>query len=214
MFRPVKSAEFNAALRDSPASARFRDTYAKLMNFDAWIDQDAVVHVGDIRRSGSFSSAALCTLIIGDVEIDGTIDLGPEGGHDEGGLFIVIGNVTCRNFIGHYGKCCLIDGDLVATDAIINAFGDSGLWVVGSLRTKLFIGADIWAEVGGRPFMDYGVGYCLPLGYDGEEDMALYPAHDEDETAAVVVPEPSDDGYAWSAEDFAPLIRAGKPIFR
>ena len=214
MFKPVKSPEFNAALRDSRASAKFRETFARLMNFDEWIDEDAVAHVGDIKQSTSFQSTAYCTLIIGDMDIDGTIDLATDGGFGEGGVFIVIGNVTCQNFIGDYGKCCLIDGNLVARDSILNAYEDSGLWVIGSLRTRLFIGQDIWAEVGGEAIMEFGFGYCLPLAYDDASEQLVRPLHGESETALIVTPDSENEDFQYGADHLASLIRSGRPIFR
>lgn len=60
---------------------------------------------------------------------------------------------------------------------MLNAFSDSSLVVIGNLRTRFFYGLDIWAEVGGRVEMDYGEGYCLPLGYRNAAREAQRPRH-------------------------------------
>jgi hypothetical protein len=62
--------------------------------------------------------------------------------------------------------------------------------------------------------MDYGIGYCLPIGYVDAVAEAINPLHDEEETARIVVPEPARDGYGFSTQQFVDLIRAGQPIFR
>ena len=74
-------------------------------------------------------------------------------------------NVTCGAFAGTYGKCAFIDGNLVACDLILNSFEDSALVIAGNLRTRFYYGQDIWAEVGGSAEMEFGDGYCLPIGY-------------------------------------------------
>jgi hypothetical protein len=73
--------------------------------------------------------------------------------------------MRCTAFSGHYGKCSFIDGDLIASEVILNAYEDSRLVITGDLKTKLFYGEDIWAEVGGTADFEYGEGYCLPIGW-------------------------------------------------
>ena len=62
--------------------------------------------------------------------------------------------------------------------------------------------------------MDYGEGYCLPIGYTNAEAQAIRPHHDEDETARIVVPDPKSEGYLFEVNPFVDLIRAGRPIFK
>jgi hypothetical protein len=212
MFRSVTAEEFNAALADSPPSPAFREHLARFVSFDEWLALDAKVHDGNLRVSGSFGAPGLCTLIAGHLDVDGTIDL--RNDYDEGGLFIVIGNVTCRHFVSNYAACSFVDGDLEARESIINGFSDSALSVVGTLRTRLFIGRDIWAEVGAGAEIEYGEGYCLPFGYTDPERQAIMPRHDEAATARVVVPPTNDEGYVFDVEPFVDRISAGQPIFR
>jgi len=212
MFRSVDGKQFEDAIAACPASPAFRRQFARFGPFRPWMDVQAVIHDGALKVSGSFKVPGYCTLIVGDLDVDGVIDLRSD--FDEGGLLVVIGNATCRHFISEYARYSFIDGDLAARDSIMNGFGDSGLSVIGSLRTRLFIGCDIWAEVGAGAVMDYGVGYCLPIGYTDAEAAAIEPRHDESETARIVVPQPNEEGYLLNVEQFVDRIRAGQPIFK
>jgi hypothetical protein len=212
MFRRVDRSEFLGVIEDAPASPAFREQFTDFSAFDAFLAAEAMVADKAVRMAGPFRRPGLCTLIVGDLVVDGTVDL--QGGFAEGGLFVVLGNVVCRHFIGDFATQAIVDGDLTARDAVICGFGDAGLSIVGSLQTRLFIGCDIWAEVGGGAQMDYGIGYCLPTGYSDAEREAILPRHGEAATARIVAPPPKEDGYMFDAETFAELIRSGRPIFR
>jgi hypothetical protein len=178
------------------------------------MDWQAAIQDGPLRFEGSLTAPALCTLIMGDVDVAGALDVRCDADYGGDALFLVIGNVRCRHFISGYDTCSIIDGDLAASESLMNGFEDSGLWVTGTLRTRLFIGADIWAEVGAGAVMDYGEGYCLPIGYRSAGAEAIHPRHGEQETARVVVPRPKPEGYLFDVGQFVHLIRAGRPIFR
>jgi hypothetical protein len=212
MFRSVTGDEFRQALADSPASPLFWETFERFVSFDAKMNQSAAVHDGPLKVADSLTVPALCTLITGGLEVGGVLDLQNEW--DGGGLFIVTGNVCCQHFISDYACCSFIDGDLDATQSLINGYFDSSLTVMGTLSTRLFIGADIWAEVGAGAVMDYGAGYCLPIGYSVAGAEAIVPRHSEEETLRLVLPAPNPKGYLLRAEQFDDLIRAGQPIFR
>jgi hypothetical protein len=213
MARSVGRQEFKDALADCAASPAFREVYARFVSYDKLLDMDAMIHDGDLKVQGSFKVPALCTLITGNLTVDDAIDLQNKN-FDGGGLFIVIGNVTCRHFISEYEANSFIDGDLEARDSIINGFTDSSLNVIGTLRTRLFIGCDIWATVGGGAIMEYGEGYCLPIDTSDAAGEAIRPQHDEDATVKRVTLPPKAEGYLFDAYEFAQLIRAGKPIFK
>jgi hypothetical protein len=211
MFRKVTTPEFKEWLAASDASQTFRKQYARYISFDPFTDTDAMVNDGDVRAA-SFKAPALCTLILGDLIVDDVVDL--QTPYDEGRLFVVIGNVRCRHFINEYGTNCFVDGNLEASQAILNGFEDASLNVIGDLKTKLFIGCDICAEVGGATDMDYGVGYALPLGYTDAGRQSIRPRHDEDATVGIVTRKAQPEGYVLDAQGFADLIRAGRPIFK
>lgn len=210
MFRTVTRREFQEAIADSPASPAFHEHFRHFVSFEDLMDVEAMVHEGDLRVLDSFRAPGLCTLIIGNLDVANIVDL--QSHFDSGGLFIVIGNVTCRHFISDYGLTGFVDGDLVARESIINGFGDSGLSVTGTLRTRLFVGCDIAAHVGAGAVMDYGVGHCMPIGDDAA--AAIRPLHDEDATAGMVIPPANAEGYLLNAEQFVDLIRTGQPIFK
>jgi hypothetical protein len=210
-FRSVSGDEFRQALADCPASYTFREVMSRLISLDDWMDTQAAIHEGPLQVAGSLEAPALCTLIIGDLDVEDVLDIRNDAEH---GLFIVVGNVRCRHFISYYGCCSIVDGDLDASESLMNGFPDSGLWVTGALHTRLFIGFDIWAEVGAGAVMDYGIGYCLPIGYVDAAAEAINPLHSEEETERVVVPKPPEGGYGFEVRQFVDLIRAGKPIFR
>lgn len=213
-FRTATGDEFRHALAHCSASPLFRELMARLVSFKESMDWQAAIHEGSLRVEGSLTAPALCTLIMGDVDVADVLDARCDADYDGEGLFIVIGTVRCRHFISGYNTCSIIDGDLAASESLLNGFEDSGLWVTGTLRTRLFIGADIWAEVGAGAVMDYGDGYCLPIGYRSAGAEAIHPLHNEQETARIVVPRPNPDGYLFDVEQFVELIRAGQPIFR
>lgn len=214
MFRYVTGDEFRRALADCAASPLFREVMARKTSFDKSIDWQAAIHDGPLRVAGSLTAPALCTLVTGDLDVADVLDVRCDADYDGEDLFIVIGNMRCRHFISNYNTWSIIDGDLDATEALMNGFEDSGLDVTGTLRTRLFIGADIWAEVGAGAVMDYGVGYCLPIGCRAPSAEAIRPLHNEQETAKIVVPRPNQEGYLFNVEQFVDLIRGGKPIFR
>lgn len=214
MFKTVSVDAFNAILASSRASDDFWSCFRRFINFDRHIAQGATAHVGDLEIDGNWRAPAFCTLVAGHLSVSGVIDLQNPDGFDEGGLLIVLGNVMCRHFIGEYGKCTFVDGDLEAHESVMNGFGDSSLSIMGGLSTRLFIGCDIWAEVGDGAVMDYGVGYCLPVGYEDAARELILPLNDEMETARVLRAPPQAEGYRFSVEQFASDIRAGRPIFR
>ena len=167
----VTAEEFAALVASSSASDLFKARYGRFSptTYDGWNGPSFKVFRGDVTASGPWKAPGLNTLVLGDLSVSGSIDLANphDEGFDEGGQFVVLGDVECRGFVGEGGKCIFIDGDLVARDAIANAFEDASLIVVGDFRTRFFIGVDIWANVGGTAEIEAGDGYCMPL--DGVE---------------------------------------------
>lgn len=152
-FEDVSREEFDLALQHSKASPSFRKQYAR---FAPHVGESYMLHLGHLKMAGHFRAPGFCTLITGDLHVDGIVDLQNPDGYDEGGLFIVLGNVSCHSFFNEYGKCTFVDGNLDARDLLVAAFGDSALVVTRHLSTNFFYGEDIWAEVGAGATMAYG----------------------------------------------------------
>jgi hypothetical protein len=209
-FEQVSLEEFNLALEKSNASARFRKQYARFA--PSGLDEPhCFVHLGHLKMSEDFVAPGFFTLVTGDLDVDGMVDLRNPDGFDEGGLFIALGNVTCRSFFNEYGKCAFVDGNLDARDLLVAAFGDSSLVVMRHLSTKFFYGQDIWAEVGAGATMEYGDGYCLPIGYTAAAAEAIMPDHDADASLARLNLGVADD---LSPDDFRQHLLAGRPLLR
>jgi hypothetical protein len=211
MFQSVSGEAFKDALARASRTPLFDHALELSISLDDLIDEDSVIHEGDLKIAGSLVAPALCALIIGDLEVSDFVDLRHDG---ERGLFIVLGSVRCRHFVSDHGCCSIIDGDLVAEQSVVNGFSFSCLTVTGVLRTRLFLGAEALTEVGAGADMEYGVGYCLPMDYCDASKEAIRPRHGEDETVRAVVAVPGANNKPLGAETVAGLIRAGEPLFR
>jgi hypothetical protein len=209
-FEQVTPDEFDDAIASSPSSRTFKEQYAR---FRPYRNDHCFIHRGSLVQRGHFAAPGFCTLIIGDLTIDGFVDLDNPEGFDEGGVFIVIGNVRCTAFSGHYGKCTFVDGHLIASELILNAYEDSSLLVTGDLKTRLFYGWDIWAEVGGSADFEYAEGYCLPIGYRAAGAEAIRARRD---TPAHLVLDPDilDNRDGLKIYDARQRLRRGASILR
>ena len=161
-------------LRQAPPRRRFRKQYPR---FVPHVGESYMLHLGHLKSTGHFRAPGFFTLITGNLHVDGIVDLQTPDGFDEGGLFVVLGDLICHSFFNEYGKCTFVDGKLDARDLLVNAFGDSSLVVTRHLCTNFFFGEDIWADVGGGASMEYGVGYCLPIGFTAAAAEAITPRH-------------------------------------
>ena len=70
---------------------------------------------------------------------------------------------------------------------------------------------DIWAEVGGSAEMEFGDGYCLPIGYDEPADQAIEPKHDRDASLRRLA---FDDTDYIEPHEFLERLRNGQSVFR
>jgi hypothetical protein len=215
VFKSVSPEEYSQLLDDAPASPAFRSEFARYKPgyYEGWSGPDCMVHQGDLKISGDFTAPGFYTLIVGNLVVDGHVSLqnSYDKGFDEGGLFIVIGDVRCRSFSNEYGKMTFMDGDLEAEDLILNSYEDSSLTVIGTLKTYFFYGIDIWAEVGIGAVMEYGVGYCLPIGYTDGEDQVIRPRHDEETSLSLLDFEKTS--YIEN-EAFTDRIHEGRSVFK
>jgi hypothetical protein len=208
-FEQVSPKAFDDAIARSPSSNAFK---AQIARFSPYREDHCFIHREPLLVAGNFNAPGFCTAVIGDLDVSGIVDLTNPQGFDEGGVFIVIGNVTCKGFVSYYGKCSFVDGDLVANDVIVNAYEDSSLVVIGNLKTRFFYGRDIWAEVGGAADMEFGSGYCLPIGYKDAARQAIRPKHDRKASIALLAVKEKDNS---SLElELAKALQQGRPIFK
>lgn len=210
-FEKVTQAEFEGIIagNGSEAFQRLAGRYDSALT--SYAPDECVVHRGPLSLPKLLRAPAYATIVLGDLSVDGLIALDNPEGYDEGGLFLVFGNVTCGAFAGHWGKCTFIDGNLAARDLVLNSFEDSSLVVTGNLRTGFFYGRDIWAEVGGSVEMAYGDGYCLPIGYDEPAEQAIEPKHDRDASLRRLA---FDDTDYIEPHEFLERLRNGQSVFR
>jgi hypothetical protein len=208
-FEQVSMDAFDDAIARSPSSPALK---AQIARFSPYREDHCFIHRGPLLVPGHFEAPGFCTAVLGDLDASGVVDLNNPDGFDEGGLFIVVGNVTCKGFVNHYGKCSFVDGDLLASDAIVNSHEDASLVVIGNLNTKFFYGEDIWAEVGGAADMEFGSGYCLPIGYGDAARQAIRPRHDRETSMALLAVAEADNSNL-ARELLAPL-KQGRSIFK
>ncbi|MGY8661453.1 hypothetical protein Q3C01_03690 [Bradyrhizobium sp. UFLA05-109] len=210
-FERVTRAVFDELLANN-GSERFRRELARYdLESDPPARDDCAVLRGPLAASDFVDVPAFNTLVMGDLTVDGLIDLGSAGAFDEGGVFVVLGNVASTVFSTGFAKGTFIDGNLEADSLILNAYDDSALVVRGNLRTYFFYGRDIWAEVGGKAEMHYGDGYCLPIGYTSAGAEAIEPLHDRATSLRRLNLDSTD--YI-EPHRFLDLIRSGRPIFK
>lgn len=213
MFRQVSFEEFDTLLAAAATSPVFDEALAEYQGYLDRLDRrylDAAVQDGPLRIATSMRTPAFHALVLGDLTVDGVLDL--RGAYDGGGVFIVIGNVRCAHFISEIDAQVFIDGDLHVEGVAVTGFEDSSLNVVGSLRAQLFIGNDIGASVGDGAVLEFGIGYWSALG--NSNGPFFRPRYGEQATIDALRPPPRTQGYPYDAEEIAELIRAGEPLFK
>lgn len=210
MPRPVSRAEFEAAIADCAASPAFVEQFGRLTGWETDLEDETFVHDGNLKIKGSWRTPGLCTLVNGHLEVENVLDLNPRW--DEGGLFIVIGDLRCRHLIGDIGSHLFVDGDLTARDTAVTGFKASTVSITGTFRTKLFIGGEGHVFVGGGAEIEFGVGHCSAMGELGAPPIP--PRKSEKETVRAVTAKPNAKGWLFAPEQFAELIREGRSVFR
>jgi hypothetical protein len=207
-FERVTVDAFDAAIKASPSSDAFK---TRIGRFGLGLDDPCFVHRGPLTVAGHFRAPGYCTLIVGDLTVEGLVDLTSPEGFDGNGVFIALGNVSCRAFNNDWGKVTAIDGNLQASDLVISCYEDSCLVVTRDLKTTFFYGRDIWAEVGGVAEMEYGNGYCLPIGYRNAAGQAIRPRHDADTSMALLTVAESGARIEYELVD---KLKQGQPVFK
>ena len=125
-----------------------------------------------------------------------------------------LGSIYCESFLNDFETNVFVDGDLIVRLALVDAFEHASLTVTGKLAAKLFVGADIWAEVGGEADLEYGDGYCLPIGWEGQGDASgqvIRSVHSEQETVDfVAIPANLGGGYLFDGTTFRRPFAGGQ----
>ena len=206
-FERVTMDAFDAAIEASPSSKAFK----RRIGHGLGLDDPCLVHRGPLTVPGHFRAPGYCTLVVGDLTVDGLVDLTSPEGFDGGGVFIALGNVTCRAFNNDWGKLTAIDGNLQASDLVISCYEDSTLVVIKDLKTRFFYGRDVWVEVGGVAEMQYGDGYCLPIGYRNAAQQAIRPRHDAETSMALLTAAESDAPIEY---ELLNKLKQGQPVFK
>jgi hypothetical protein len=207
-FERVTIEAFDAAIAASPSSEAFKKQVAR---FSLGLDDPCLVHRGPLTVAGHFRAPGYCTLVVGDLTVDGLVDLTSPEGFDGNGVFIALGNVTCRAFNNDWGKVTLIDGNLAASELVISCYDDSTLVVTRDLKTRFFYGRGIWAEVGGVAEMEYGKGHCLPIGYRNAAQEAIRPRHDAETSMALLT---VVENGALIEYELVDKLKQGQPVFK
>jgi len=83
MFQAVDGEGFRNALAQAQKSPLFDRVLLGFISMDDMIDEEAAIHEGHLKISGSLVAPALCTLIIGDLEVSEFVDLRRASSSDE-----------------------------------------------------------------------------------------------------------------------------------
>jgi hypothetical protein len=200
----VSRDEFVALLR-SRCSARLREHLLQY-DLDVMLGQGGfAVHEGDLAPEEDWHPGADNLLVLGSITCGGVVSIAPEGVGGWGGSLWVLGNVRCRHLAGRPGAPLVADGNLTVAGVAVVAFEDSMLVVAGDFAAQVFYGLDIWANVGGRAVMEYGVGYALPFGYDDAASQAIMPRRGRDAALALLNLECEE-----AAEELVAKLRRGE----
>jgi hypothetical protein len=147
--------------------------------FAAHEDVPAAIHEGPLEVSGDFTPEALITVVLGDLTVGGQVSTQEAAGFDGNATLIVFGNLRCASLVNDWASIVMVTGDLEASSFVFTAREDSALVIGGDFTTPVFVGADIWANVGGTARMETGHGYALPLGLaDVDVSKVTEPASD------------------------------------
>jgi hypothetical protein len=215
MFRSVDLEEYMQTVETlafPPALRREWDGLDHGMIFRGDLHDDGLCtfHEGDLHVAGNFRAPAANVLVLGDLVVGGQLETSCHDA-DEGGCFIVTGSVETRVLLNRHEKTMIVGGDLTAKDMLFNAFEHTLLYVACSLSTYFYYGLDIWAEFGVRADMEFGIGYCLPLGYTAPGLQAVYPRFDAAHSLRrLALPA----GKKATEENVLAMIRSGRPLFR
>lgn len=180
-FIPVSRDTFIEELSKHP----FLNNYKTWVHetYDGTDENEFQIYIGDIENSEILTFDALNIIVVGNIKTKwlnavNNYDLG----YDEGGSLFITGTVECDYFSNHYGKLIILNDSLLVNRILDNAFSDSTLIIRYNLTAEYFNGLEMWAETGSFIDIQYGDGFCLPLGYTNAKDQAIRPTHSEKES--------------------------------
>lgn len=147
-------------------------------------DDRTYFHKGNLEISGNMSVSEIWTIIDGDLKIDGQLDFYAleEKGYDGNAFFLVTGDLQCETLINEWGNVFVVGGDLHVREFCFGGAMDTGIFALGSIKTKFYFGLDISLSFGKSAEMEYGAGYALPINYQNPREEAVYPKHDQEES--------------------------------
>jgi hypothetical protein len=156
-----------------------RIDFARIVKSRDDMDDACYIHEGDLVVPGDWQPPESNVIVHGSLIAGRFVHVEPLSGiMDSWGSLLVLGDLRSRYFAGNYQTFVFVGGDMRVERLIVNSFEDSALTVAGNLETRFFFGLDIWAEVGKRAKIEYGCGYCLPIGFHNAAFQAVLPAHD------------------------------------
>lgn len=172
-FQTVTPDAWKAIVADLAAQMIDREVANALLRFQLlpagpYADQTtATVHQGSLTIDGDFLPTSQIVIIHGDLTVGGTVRTSESDGDGQVTL-VVFGNVRCGRVDHDWGSILFVTGDLIAREWVFAAREDSALAIGGDFRTPIFVGADLWASVGGGIEMEWGYGYAVPLAWSAD----------------------------------------------
>ncbi len=209
-FRESSAEEF-ATIVAAKASDTFKRHYARVEPsiYEGWENKpDFQLHGGPMHYAADLKAPALCTLVDGDLVVEGLLDHQPVRSRlRQSGLFVVLGSIRCQSLAGEAGKCVFVDGNVTARDFMLTCHEDSGFWVLGHLAARFLLASDTWPYVGDGASIEHGDGACLDL--DSHTQIGS-PLRDRASAALIIGVDDLDEVDAVQLVDD---IRAGKVFF-
>lgn len=127
------------------------------------MDATFALHDGPLTVDGDAVLPARNVLVLGSLEVSGRVTTEGADGADGNAALVVIGDLACRTLVNDWASIVVVSGELTVVEWAFAAREDSAILVGGTFRTPLFIGADIWIEVGAGAEIEAGIGYALDM---------------------------------------------------
>lgn len=132
------------------------------------VETSAGLHHGPLTIDGDFTPPTQLCAIYGDLTVRGKVTTEAVDGADGNATLIVFGDLRCTSLVNDWASILCISGHCLVEAWVFAAREDSSLIIGVTKSPPIFLGADIWASVGGTVSMDYGYGYAVDLSHLGE----------------------------------------------